>query len=137
MGRQSLKNLIKQTVRDLRKRQTEAEGLLWGKLRNRKLLGGKFLRQHPIVFDWNNRKRFFVADFYCHKAKLVVEVDGPIHDRQKDYDELREFVLRGLGFKILRFSNKMVTRNTNKVIKKIKQWLTTSLNPSLVREGKG
>ena len=72
-------NLIKQTVRDLRKNQTLSEVKIWKAVRNRKLKGKKFLRQHPIRFNMDGRKRFFIADFYCHEKNLVVEIDGKIH----------------------------------------------------------
>lgn len=56
---------VKQTARVLRKRQTLEEKVVWGFLRNRKLSNLKFLRQHPVEFVYNNKKHFFVSDFYC------------------------------------------------------------------------
>ena len=109
--RRRLHNSVKQTARKLRKEQTESEQTLWEILRNRQFLGKKFLRQHPITFEWNNRKRFFVADFYCSEAKLVIELDGKIHETQKDYDKLRDFVMKSLGLKVLRFDNKQIAQN--------------------------
>jgi len=109
--RRRISNTVKQTARKLRKEQTESEQTLWEILRNRQFLGKKFLRQHPITFEWNNRKRFFVADFYCSEAKLVIELDGEIHETQKDYDELRDFVIKSLGLKVLRFDNKQIVQN--------------------------
>ena len=68
---------------ELRRTMTEAEIILWNELRNKKLNGYKFRRQHPI--------KNYVADFYCHEARLVVEVDGEIHkdESTKEYDEKR------------------------------------------------
>jgi very-short-patch-repair endonuclease len=61
--------------RDLRKRQTKAEEIFWQAVRNRKFLGNKFLRQHPIFYDLKGKESFFIADFYCHEKKLIVELD--------------------------------------------------------------
>lgn len=64
-----------------------------------------------------------IADFYCHEAKLVVEVDGGIHEQQKDYDEAREFVLKGLGMKIIRFKNKQIINQLETSLKDLKSLL--------------
>lgn len=123
MKREALNRLIKQTVRNLRKEQTESEAVLWQELRNRKLLGKKFLRQHPIIFKWNKRTRFLIADFYCHEAKLVVELDGEIHDKQKDYDKVRDFVLKSLGIKVVRINNIEVKKRLPGVVKRLEKEL--------------
>jgi len=68
-------------ARQLRREQTPAEALLWGHLRNRRLKGLKFRRQHPVGR--------FVADFYCAQHRLIVELDGAVHQRQREYDDLR------------------------------------------------
>lgn len=60
----------------MRNRSTPAENLFWGRVRNRGFLGLKFYRQHPIFVDLDGRETFYVADFYCHEHKLLVEVDG-------------------------------------------------------------
>ncbi|MFH2033976.1 MAG: DUF559 domain-containing protein, partial [Candidatus Margulisiibacteriota bacterium] len=83
--------LVKETVRKLRREQTEAEDIFWKIVRNRSLDAKKFLRQHPIVYTWRWRQRFFVADFYCHEAGLIVELDGGIHDKRKNYDKARDY----------------------------------------------
>ena len=99
--------------RELRKESTPAEKLLWTRLRNRKLNGLKFRRQHPIDK--------FIADFYCHEKKLVIELDGRIHDVKvnKDYDEARTTMLAGLNIYVLRFRNEEVTDSIELVLKKI------------------
>jgi len=132
--RQRLSNLVKQTVRSLRKDQTEAEKVLWRALKDRKLLGKKFLRQHPVVFDWRGRERFLIADFYCHEAKLVIEVDGGIHEQQKDYDEAREFVLKSMGMKIIRFKNQEIIDQLKTSLNTLKICLNPS-QPSLSKRG--
>lgn len=64
--RKELSIVAKKLCRELRINQTQAEKILWTHLRNRQLLGKKFLRQHPIFCDVNGRETFFIADFYCH-----------------------------------------------------------------------
>jgi very-short-patch-repair endonuclease len=71
--------LIKQATRNLRKSQTTAEQTFWEIIRNRKILGKKFLRQYPIIYKWRGKQKFFVADFYCHENRLIIELDGGIH----------------------------------------------------------
>ncbi|MEA2095828.1 MAG: endonuclease domain-containing protein [Candidatus Cloacimonadota bacterium] len=104
-----------ETARDLRKRSTVAEDAFWQIVRNRRFLDLKFKRQFPIEFDYEDRKRFFIADFYCHEKKLVVEIDGGIHESQKEYDELRDEIMNILGLKIIRFSNIEILNNLEKV----------------------
>ena len=93
---------------------TEAEEILWKRLRNNKLEELKFRRQHPLDI--------FIADFYCHQKKLIIELDGGIHDNleQKEYDEGRTFELEEKGFKILRFRNEEVINNIEDVLSRIK-----------------
>lgn len=82
-----------------RKKQTIAEKILWNTLRNRKLNGHKFRRQHPVAQ--------FIADFYCHESKLIIEVDGGYHNGQEqaEIDTGRTHELVELGLKVIRFSN--------------------------------
>jgi len=116
-------NLIKQTVRDLRKSQTPGEAIMWKAVRNRQLNGKKFLRQHPILFEMDNRRRFFVADFYCHEKKLVVEIDGQVHEKQEDYDTLRTYIINALGIQVVRFSNDEIEKNFKLVIERLREVL--------------
>ncbi|NQU16556.1 MAG: DUF559 domain-containing protein [Candidatus Saganbacteria bacterium] len=125
-----MKQLPKQVARYLRRNQTEAEKILWRALRNRKLAGKKFLRQHPIQFKYDNRRRFFVADFFCHETMLIIEVDGGIHEKQKDYDVLREHILNFLGFRIIRFKNEAIQNNLEKVLNNIVKYLQEHLSLS-------
>ncbi len=105
-------------VRQLRREQTPSEAIVWEIVRDRRLNGKKFLRQHPIRFMYYGKKRFFVADFYCAKLKLVLEIDGKIHERQKDYDEMRTFIINQLGIKVVRATNEVVA-DTEKFV----EWL--------------
>jgi very-short-patch-repair endonuclease len=100
--------------RELRQSSTKAEKILWEYLRNRKLDGLKFRRQHPIDK--------FIADFYCHEKKLVVELDGDVHDDKMNaqYDEARTYELKGSGIKVIRFRNNEVENDIVTVLRKIK-----------------
>src|SRR5438046_2495237 len=98
--------------RELRKNQTDAEKTLWYFVRGRKRKGHKFLRQYPLYADQLQGRRFyFIADFYCAEAKLVIEVDGNYHSLIKAEDESRDEVVSALGLKTIRFTNDEVVRN--------------------------
>ena len=84
-----MKAIITQTARNLRKNATKAEKIFWESVRNRKIKNKKFYRQYPIEFEYYDKIRHFIADFYCHECKLVVEIDGGIHETQKEYDSPR------------------------------------------------
>ncbi|PHY17230.1 endonuclease domain-containing protein [Caulobacter sp. BP25] len=88
------------TARRLRRSQTVAERTLWALVRNRRLGGFRFLRQHPI-------DRYF-ADFVCESAKVIVELDGPVHEGCEDYDDRRTETLELFGYLVLRFRNERV-----------------------------
>lgn len=97
----------------LRNNPTPAENILWERLRQNQL-GEKFRRQHPV--------KDFIVDFYCHKQKLIIEVDGSIHriPEVADLDKGREFELKELVLKIIRFTNEEIFNNLNDVIRQIK-----------------
>ena len=101
-----------QRAKELRREMTPAEKILWEELRANKL-GVHFRRQQVI--------QGFIVDFYCHKAGLVIEVDGDVHDLQKEEDERREKVLSALGLRVVRFRNDEVVRNLSAVVGKIKK----------------
>ena len=100
-------------ARTLRGASTQAEEILWNNLRNRRLKGYKFRRQHPIGG--------YIADFYCHEAKLIVEVDGEIHDLSyyHEYDEGRRFELESQGIKLIRFKNHEIMEEIEAVLNRI------------------
>jgi very-short-patch-repair endonuclease len=111
---------IIELCRQLRQRETPAEKLLWQHLRNRSLFGKKFLRQYPIcVKSTFGRSIYYIPDFYCHEAKLVIEADGPVHQFKKDYDKNRDEILSTLGLTILRFNNSEIFDDVNLVLNKI------------------
>lgn len=97
--------LIKEAARDLRKRQTPSEARFWNAVRGRKLKGRKFYRQYTLWVDYQGQERFFITDFYCHECGLVVEIDGGIHARQQDRDELRTYLINQLGIRVMRVKN--------------------------------
>src|SRR5262245_27318465 len=90
-----------QRSHQLRRDMTPAEKILWQELRANKL-GIHFRRQQVIAG--------FIVDFYCHKADLVIEVDGDIHDLHKEEDALREKALKELGLNVIRFRNEDVIK---------------------------
>jgi acetylglutamate kinase len=122
-------HLIFQKAEELRNRMTPAEEILWKHLHiNEWKL--KFRRQHPI---WN-----YVTDFYCHGIKLVIELDGGIHEIEevKKNDEVRETHLKEFGLTVLRFKNDEVVKDINSVLKRISQTIETRRNTSLGDGGK-
>jgi len=110
-------------ARELRQNMTDAEQMLWKELRSRKFIGLKFVRQHPLIFQViNNEPRYFIADFMCYEKKLVMEVDGLIHEFQKEEDQHREEILKSLGLNILRIKNEEV-EDIAKVMDKIRTYI--------------
>jgi very-short-patch-repair endonuclease len=115
---------ITDLCRELRRNQTQAERILWTNLRNRRFNGFKFLRQHPVsIFSIAGKNLYYIPDFYCHAAKLVIEADGPIHLLKRDYDKNRDVVLSQLGLTTIRFTNEQVLNNIDAVLNKIEQHL--------------
>lgn len=119
----NIRELAKSTARRLRKNQTNAEKILWQKLHNRNFFELKFTRQHPIYYFKNDKKKFLIADFYCNNLKLIVEVDGRIHEKQKNYDQIREELLESKLYKIIRFKNEEIENNINGVLIKLKEYI--------------
>ena len=99
-------------ARDLRVRQTPAEVLLWEALRNRRLDGLKFRRQHPVGP--------FVLDFCCPDRRLGIELDGAVHATQREQDRARESLLMEAGYRVLRFPNAAVHDDLSAVVEAIR-----------------
>ena len=108
------KKVLKDFRKELRNNLTPAEAYFWNELKGKKLEGRKFRRQHSI----NN----FIVDFYCASDKLIVELDGEVHlnPLAEEKDRKRDEILEGMGFKVLRFENKMVFENLEFVLNEIK-----------------
>jgi very-short-patch-repair endonuclease len=113
--------------RQLRANQTEAEKILWSKLRNKQLAGYKFFRQYGIGS--------YIADFYCPLLKIVIEVDGSQHFSKEGlvYDKEREKIFKDLGIRTIRFSNIDVLNNIEGVYQSIQDQLPPA--PSLLKRG--
>lgn len=92
-------------------KQTPEEAIVWELLRNRRFMNLKFRRQHDI--------EGFIVDFYCHELKLAVEIDGGIHDKQKEYDELRQELIASNGIRFVRVTNDEVNRDFYLVLERI------------------
>jgi very-short-patch-repair endonuclease len=104
-----------QRAKELRQKMTPAEQRLWQQLRANRLDGWHFRRQQII--------EGFIVDFYCHRAGLVIEVDGPIHEKQQVADAEREAILRANGLKVLRFTNRKVMNDMQTVLQEIRRVL--------------
>jgi very-short-patch-repair endonuclease len=97
---------VRELARRFRNHPTNAESKLWEYLRDRHLHGRKFLRQHPIIYQIHKSDCFFfIPDFYCHEEKLIIELDGGIHDDREEKDFYRGNILKSLGLTILRIKN--------------------------------
>src|SRR5688572_18594340 len=108
---QSVSYEMHERAKKLRRAMTPAEKILWKEVRTNKLNGLHFRRQQII--------HGYFADFYCHQHELIVEVDGGIHEMQKEYDADREAFLISLGFRIIRFTNDEIRDNLKDVLQKI------------------
>ncbi|MCB9082594.1 MAG: endonuclease domain-containing protein [Lewinellaceae bacterium] len=111
-------------ARKLRRSMTVPEQMLWEKLCRRQLNGFHFRNQHPMAH--------YILDFYCHQARLAIEVDGGYHqeEEQRVWDENRTEVLNELGITVLRFSNEEVSFNMESVLSVIKLILAERVRPS-------
>jgi type I restriction enzyme M protein len=123
-----MKEIKKIFARALRKDQTEAEKIIWERLRKRKFMSLKFRRQHVV--------EGFVIDFYCHELKLGIEVDGGVHLKRKNYDQLRQEVIESEGISIIRITNKEIMEDKKTVLKKLGKAIGSSLTPLPLGEGR-
>lgn len=107
---------LKQPARDLRNNMTDAELLLWSKLRRKQILGLQFYRQKPILN--------YIVDFYCASASLVIECDGSQHYTNEglEADRIRDEALAQLGLKVLRFDNRQVLGEIDAVVEMVYQY---------------
>ncbi len=117
---------IKPLAQQMRHQPTPAENRLWQTLRHHRFGNLHFRRQHPI-----DR---FIVDFYCSELKLVIEVDGEIHDYTAEEDAYRQAYLEALGLRVLRFSNDEVLKSTDAVVSRIAEVVTAPPSP---RAGRG
>jgi very-short-patch-repair endonuclease len=120
---------ITKVAKNLRKKSTDAERLLWRHLRAKRLAGFKFRRQQPI--------ENFVVDFICFENRLVIEVDGGHHQLEKDKDTKRDNWLKEQDFRVLRFWNNEVLRNIEGVLEVIRENSLCHPPPTPSRRGRG
>ena len=95
-------------ARELRRHQTQAETIFWEAVRRKQFYGLKFVRQKPLLG--------FIADFYCARLKLVIELDGNIHDETQEYDGIRSEQLKSFGITVIRYTNDDVVNNLGGVL---------------------
>ncbi|HLX12748.1 MAG TPA: endonuclease domain-containing protein [Bacteroidota bacterium] len=124
-----LRQLATQLARDLRKRETPAEKILWNTLRNRQFLGERFLRQHPLYLTWLGKDWFVIVDFYIPKYRLVIEVDGGIHEAQKEYDLFRTILIETRKIHVARFKNSEIVGNLDSALQRIRDSLSRNSSP--------
>ena len=124
--RHELTEIAKIRCRELRQNQTDAEKIFWEDVRNRKLLNKKFYRQHPLFIDVSERETFYIADYYCHEEKLVIEIDGKIHEYQKERDLLRTQLINLTGIRVIIFNNERIETDLNAVLSEIKTYFNKS-----------
>jgi very-short-patch-repair endonuclease len=114
----SIPSALLQRAQELRKQQTPTEQIIWECLRDRRFLNAKFRRQHNIGQ--------FIVDFYCRTAKLVIELDGEVHNSQKIEDANRDEWMQAHGLIVLRFGNNEVLDNLGEVLGVIAEVLEPS-----------
>ena len=112
---------LQELRRQLRKKLTPAEAYLWSHLKTRQLQNRRFTKQHSI----GN----YIVDFYCAAEKLVIELDGEVHNspEAQEYDNIRTSYLESLGYKVVRFENKMVFDFLPSVLKEIQDCFTSEI----------
>ena len=121
---------IKQRARVMRRNPTPAEDMLWKRIRRKQVGGFRFRRQFAI--------ERFIVDFYCFEARLVLEIDGAIHDEpgHAEYDNQRQQYLEALGMRVLRFTNAQVTNDAEAVVEFIRDWLSQNVACHAAQSGR-
>jgi very-short-patch-repair endonuclease len=123
-GKNDVSLKLRSFAKEQRFMQTRAEDLFWRQVRAGRFHGYKFKRQVPIAP--------YIVDFLCAEARLIVELDGILHDKpeQQAHDARRDAFLRAQGFKVLRFSNDLMLGNGNLVLDSIRQAIEAHCGPS-------
>ena len=115
--------IVKLKCRELRKKSTKAERIFWEQVRNKRFSGKKFYRQYPLLHEITGKETFFILDFYCHEAKLAVEIDGGIHKRLVKEDMLKDEVLNNMGIRVMRFQNREIEEGLKNAMKKLESFM--------------
>ena len=118
---------VKGAARQMRKEPTRSESLLWSALRNRRLASRKFRRQHPVGR--------FILDFYCQEERLAVEVDGPVHETQRQADGERQQILESMGIRFLRLSAALIESDLPTALAAIEEALSPGPSPAQRERG--
>ena len=121
--RGNMHQIKKDFARNLRRESTPEEKIVWEALRNRKFMGLKFRRQHVL--------QGFVVDFYCHSVNLAIEIDGKIHERQLDYDLIRQNLIEEKATTFIRVTNYDVNHNIEKLYNEIKNFVNMRKHQSI------
>ena len=119
----------RELCREMRKRQTPAEEFFWELVRDRRFCRLKFRRQHPLGS--------FVADFYCPELRLVVELDGGVHQNQKGRDQARDQAIYQRGVRVLRIKNADILEHPEEALENLRSTFITSPSPSNMERGLG
>jgi very-short-patch-repair endonuclease len=128
LSRQKINSEKLVQAKRFRKQMTPAEIVFWEMVRNNKVLGLHFRRQQFLGG--------FIADFFCNQIGLVVEIDGGIHEMQKDYDRERDNILAQQNLTILRFSNQELLKQPGFVKQRLEETIIASTTPSTAGKGK-
>jgi very-short-patch-repair endonuclease len=115
----------RERARELRREMTPEERRLWQHLRAHRLRGLDFRRQQVL--------HGFIVDFYCHAVGVIIEVDGPIHDEQAEYDADRDYLLASRGLRILRLKNEEIHTDLKEVLERIAAFCLEGVSESLPR----
>ena len=92
----------------------------------------KFLRQHPIFYTYREKEKYFIADFYCRRIKLIIEIDGGIHKQQIDYDQIRsELLAIQHDLRVIRFTNEEIQKYINSVLKRLQKFVINKWSSSI------
>ncbi len=118
---------VKGAARQMRKEPTRSENLPWSALRDRRLANRKFRRQHPVGR--------FILDFYCHEERLAVEVDGPVHETQRQADGERQQILESMGIRFLRLPAALVEGDLPAALAAIEEALSPGPSPARRERG--
>jgi len=120
-SKKKLLHIALELSNQLRKNSTEAENILWERLRAKRFHSKKFLRQHPLFHDIEEKETFFIVDFYCHEDKLAIELDGEYHKYRLSEDQNRTLILNYLGINVIRFKNEEIISSIDSVLNEIEK----------------
>ncbi len=116
-----LNKIARSLAREMRNNPTEAERVFWEVIRSRKICDVRFLRQHPLFFEFLGKTTFYIADFYSREKRLVIEIDGRIHHYTKERDKQRTEIINSMGIRVIRFKNDEVLNDLSGTVEKLKR----------------